>query len=253
MIKAKTPNRRSNCLTMNVHLSGKEPGSLNYPTVTTSSVNQAAKQQKEINRLMLKTQENERNKLGRELHDNINQILAAVKLQLEYSLEHYEEEKGTVERCKTNIEEVIREIRNLSHRLVLPRFAETSLKIELQKTIDNICHQLAVQLHIKRLDETLIADHIKETIYRIAQEQLTNIIKHAKACHATVTVYNDANMVSLCIEDDGIGFNPLQARNGVGITNILNRVESYNGCAHFVSSPGYGCRLNVQIPLRKAD
>lgn len=210
-------------------------------------------QQKVINRLMIKTQENERNELGRELHDNINQILAAVKLQLEYSLENYNEEKNTVERCKNNIEEVIREIRNLSHRLVLPRFAETSLLSEIQKTVDNILQQQPVSLDLHHLNEALIPDNIKETIYRILQEQLANIIRHAKAGNVTIRLSNTKANVFLRIEDDGIGFNTSQRRNGVGITNILNRVESYNGTATITSKPGKGCRLEVTIPLLKAE
>ncbi|AEV97505.1 hypothetical protein A4D02_30610 [Niastella koreensis] len=207
-------------------------------------------QQKVINMLMIKTQENERNELGRELHDNINQILAAVKLQLEYSLENYDEEKGTIERCKNNIEEVIREIRNLSHRLVLPRFAETTLLAELQKTIDNILQQQPVYLDLHGLNESQIPDNIKETIYRIIQEQLTNIIRHAKAQKAIIKIYNTTASVFLHIEDDGIGFNTNQCRNGVGITNILNRVETYNGKATITAAPGKGCRIDVAIPLR---
>ncbi|WP_205513430.1 sensor histidine kinase [Longitalea arenae] len=209
--------------------------------------------QQVINRLMIKTQENERNELGRELHDNINQILAAVKLQLEYSLENYDEEKSTVERCKNNIEEVIREIRNLSHRLVLPRFAETSLLSEIQKTVNNILQRQPVCLDLQHLNETYIPDAIKETIYRILQEQLTNIIRHAKARNVAIKVYNTQREVFLCIEDDGIGFDTRQRRNGVGITNILNRVETYNGTVTITSEPGNGCRLQVTVPLLKVE
>lgn len=221
---------------------------------TEEMVNEAARkskleQQKEINRVMLKTQENERNELGRELHDNINQILAAVKLQLEYGLENYEEEKCTIERCKNNIEQVIKEIRNLSHRLVLPRFAETSLMAEIQKTIDNILQQQPVYLDAHGLNELLVPDNIKETIYRIIQEQLTNIIRHAGAKKAVIRLYNTATAIHLSVQDDGIGFNTAQSRKGVGITNILNRVETYNGSANIFSSPGKGCRLEVSIPL----
>jgi len=210
-------------------------------------------QQKLINQVMIKAQESERNELGRELHDNINQILAAVKLQLEYGLENYEEGKATIERCKANIEEVITEIRNLSHRLVLPRFAETTLKTELHKTIDNICQQQPVELKLEALNEKNISDNIKETIYRIAQEQLTNIIKHAKASRVVVTLQNDAVAVCLRIEDDGIGFNTHQSRKGVGINNILNRVESFGGTAQLLSAPGKGCRLEVTIPLKNGN
>lgn len=206
--------------------------------------------QKAINQLMIKTQENERNELGRELHDNINQILAAVKLQLEYSLENYDEEKSTVERCKNNIEEVIREIRNLSHRLVLPRFAETTLLSEIQKTVGNILQQQPVCLDLHQLNEALIPDNIKETVYRILQEQLANIIRHAKASNVAIKLYNTEANVFLRIEDDGIGFNTNQSRKGVGITNILNRVETYNGTATITSKPGKGCKLEVTVPLK---
>jgi len=210
----------------------------------------SAEQQKLINQMVIKAQENERNELGRELHDNINQILAAVKLQLEFGLDNYEEEKATIERCKANIEEVINEIRKLSHRLVLPRFAETTLQSELHKTIDNICHQQSVQLVSKGLNEKNIPDNIKETLYRIAQEQLTNIIKHAKAAKAVITLHNDTTAVYMCIEDNGIGFALSHSRKGVGINNILNRVESYGGTALLFSEPGCGCRLQVTIPLK---
>ena len=230
--------RHSNHLTMNIP----------YPQKQSVGVQYRPTQDQIIKRLMIKTQENERNELGRELHDNINQILAAVRLQLEYSLENYENEKATVERCKTNIEEVIREIRSLSHRLVLPRFADTTLEAELKKTIDNICQQQSICLNIETLDEKLIPDNIKETLYRIVQEQLGNIIKHAKANHVMIKLLNDNNAVYLLIEDNGIGFNLNQSRNGVGISNILNRVESYNGSAQFISAPGQGCQLEVIIP-----
>jgi two-component system sensor histidine kinase UhpB len=252
--------RPSNCLTTNLHVSKKQHAAIRYlPHLTKTDEelinetirNNSTEQQKAISRLLIKTQEKERNELGRELHDNINQILAVVKLQLEYGLEHYEEEKYTIERCKANIDAVIHEIRNLSHRLVLPRFAETTLQSELQKIIDNICQQQLIELDTDRLNEPLIPENIKETLYRITQEQLTNIIKHAKAGKAIIQLHNNHKTVSLCIHDDGVGFNPKQARRGVGISNILNRVESYNGTVKITSAPGQGCKLQVTIALTK--
>ena len=231
---------QSNHLTMSIPFPEKQPAGVQY------SQNNLSPDQ--IKRIMIKAQENERNELGRELHDNVNQILAAVRLQLEYSLENYENEKATVERCKKNIEEVIREIRNLSHRLVLPRFAETTLEAELKKTIDNISQQLCVYLNIETLDEKIVPDNIKETLYRIVQEQLGNIIKHANAKRVVIRLQNDNDAAYLLIEDDGCGFNFNQSRNGVGISNILTRVESYKGSAQFITAPGKGCRLVVIIP-----
>jgi two-component system sensor histidine kinase UhpB len=200
---------------------------------------------------IIQTQESERNQLGRELHDNINQILAVVKLQLEFALENYDEEKITVERCQSNIENVISEIRLLSHRLVLPRFAESSLKTELQKMIDMVRLQQPVTLKTSGLKEKLVPDNIKETLYRIVQEQLNNIVKHAKAGKAVITLQSDTSQVTMQIEDNGNGFDPTLCRNGVGITNILNRVESYHGTADIISAPGKGCRLSITIPLQQ--
>lgn len=245
---------QTNRLTMNYCYPEKPYTAVQFRQVTNEAVRKSKLElQKEINRLMIKTQEKERNELGRELHDNINQILAAVKLQLEYSLDNYDEEKCTVERCKNNIEEVIREIRNLSHRLVLPRFAETSLGSEIQKTIDSILQQQPVYLELHGLNEPLIPDNIKETVYRIIQEQLTNIIRHAKAKKAIIKLHNTDATLFLSIEDNGIGFNQAQSRKGVGITNILNRVETYSGSARIIAAPGKGCRLEVTIPLKNAE
>jgi two-component system sensor histidine kinase UhpB len=250
----KIPMHQSNQPAMSIPFLKNQAARVQYPTASDQSDNAGSQRKipsdQTIKRMMIKTQESERNKLGRELHDNINQILAAVKLQLEYSLDNYENEKATVERCKTNIEEAIREIRNLSHRLVLPRFAETTLEAELKKTIENICQQFSVCLNIDNLKEYLLPDGIKETLYRIIQEQLGNIIKHAKAKQITIQLHNNNNAVYLFIKDNGIGFNPNESRNGVGINNILSRVESYNGSARFISKPGNGCRLDVIIPLR---
>jgi PAS domain S-box-containing protein len=205
--------------------------------------------QREVTRMILQVQENERNELGRELHDNINQILAAVSLKLTFYLDEPNGNLEIIERCRDDLNLAIQETRNLSHHMVMPRFTEKKLKDELELLIENFSFRKRIQLHFDISNETIISSAIKETLYRIAQEQLTNIDKHAKAGKVEMRLNIICGSIAMDIQDNGEGFNVYQRGKGVGLTNILNRVESYNGIANIVSRPGKGCTLSLSIPL----
>lgn len=206
-------------------------------------------QQKEIARTILRTQEMERNDLGMELHDNINQILASVNLKLGYYLEEPENNIDIIEECRQNLVKAIRETRILSHHMVMPRFSENSVKEEFELLIQNYKYKNMVQLDLSKLNEHDIPSVIKETFFRIAQVQLSNIDKHARASKVVIVLRNDNKQIDMTIQDNGIGFDIHRKRTGIGITNIYNRAESYNGAANIVSMPGKGCTLSVMIPL----
>lgn len=206
-------------------------------------------QQKEINRAILQTQEMERNRLGRELHDNINQILASVSLKLEYFLEEPNNNLDIVANCYESLLKAIQEARNLSHKMVLPRFSEKRLHDELQRLIENYHYKQFVQLELSHMEEVYIVPSIKETVYRVVQEQLSNIYKHARADQIAINIQNDNKLLELEVADNGIGFDLKQKSKGIGISNIFNRVESVNGTVNINSAPGKGCLLHVAIPL----
>jgi two-component system sensor histidine kinase NreB len=209
--------------------------------------------QKEVTRIILQTQEKERNALGRELHDNINQILACVNMKLGYFISEHGKDMDILLECRQNIKDAIEETRNLSHRMVIPHFAENQLQPELTGLLKEYSYEHKVHLEFCETEEDAIPVTVKETLYRIAQEQLTNISKHAKADSISIEVSQDGHWVKMLIRDDGIGFDQNQKRRGIGITNIINRVEAYNGAAEIVSEPGEGCTLLVRIPLPMAD
>jgi two-component system sensor histidine kinase UhpB len=95
-----------------------------------------------------------------------------------------------------------------------------------------------------------VADEgIKLTCYRIAQVQLNNIVKHARAKSASIALIRASNQLSLTIKDDGVGFNPGKKTSGIGLRNIQNRVGFYNGTVQVESAPGKGCTLAISIPL----
>jgi PAS domain S-box-containing protein len=214
-------------------------------------VRQKVQQQKEITKAALLVQEKERNFLGSELHDNINQILTAVKLQLKYYIENPDASKEIITRSHTYLAMAIEEIRMLSQRLVTHRFDEDSLVEAIHFLIKGLSIEKMVVLIAGELNESAIHESIKLTIFRIVQEQLNNISKYAKATEVTITISNDTKEVSLQICDNGIGFNPKEKRAGVGLTNINNRVESYNGNVEIRSAPGKGCNLELRIPLNQ--
>lgn len=205
--------------------------------------------QREVARMILQVQENERNELGRELHDNINQILAAVNLKLGYFLEAPDCNPEIIERCRQDLNKAIQETRNLSHHMVMPRFTEKKLKDELELLVANFNSGRNIRLQFDIPSEAEISAAIKETLFRIAQEQLINIVKHAKASRIEMRLNVISRNITMAIQDNGRGFNVMQMGKGIGISNIYNRVESYNGVANIESIPGKGCTLSLSIPL----
>jgi PAS domain S-box-containing protein len=205
--------------------------------------------QREITNAVLSAQESERQHIGRELHDNINQILASSKLYLEMART---EEKGKEEYLKEAdnlIFSAITEVRALSHSLIPPPISETALK----EALDGITERITktTNLRIKRkfagFDENTISGKLKLAIYRIVQEQFNNILKHADAANVGLFIYQEGDKIVLRIKDDGVGFDPNIKTDGVGLMNIRARASLFSGKVKIISSPGTGCELAVNF------
>lgn len=206
--------------------------------------------QKDKIRATIKGQEKERNEIGRELHDNIQQILAATKLYLESSLRMGPNTLQFIQNSFENVNLAIEEVRNFSRRLVAPRFNDRMLTDEIKVLLNNLGLSAMVLLDAENLDEKALPDEIKLTIFRVIQEQLNNIIKHAKAKSIIIQLENNNKGIALFIKDDGIGFQPEQKQNGIGLSNICSRIELCNGSTKITSAPGKGCQLQIAIPLK---
>ena len=100
------------------------------------------------------------------------------------------------------------------------------------------------------LNEERIPDTMKLMLFRIIQEQINNIIRHAGAHSISIKLEADVNELRLAIADDGRGFDVLQVKKGLGLINIINRIELFDGTADIMTSPGKGCLLQVTAPLR---
>lgn len=210
-------------------------------------------EQKNITAAVLKALERDRAHLGAELHDNINQILATSMLYLEHAKVNVEEKDEMISKSHDVIALAIAEIRRLSRKLIVSDISEIGLEKAIRIMIDNILlvRKKKISLHMENFPEKKIDENVKITIYRIIQEQLTNILKHANASIVDIELKKEEKLITLNIGDNGKGFDPTFHRNGVGITNIMSRVSLYDGDVNIYSAPGKGCTLKVTLQLKK--
>jgi two-component system sensor histidine kinase UhpB len=209
-------------------------------------------QQKLVMETSIQVQEKEREQIGKELHDNINQILAAAKLYLDIAIVEDDDSRfEALEKCQRNLDLAMEEIRQLSQSLVAPSLGGMGLDQALRKLLENFPLSASLKLNLDTTGylEDIDNEGIKLTCYRIAQVQLNNIVKHARAKNAAIKLERVPDRLMLTIHDDGIGFNPEKKTGGIGLRNIRNRVSFYNGTLELNSAPGKGCTLIITIPL----
>ncbi|MGB4842927.1 MAG: PAS domain S-box protein [Ferruginibacter sp.] len=212
-------------------------------------LDQKVQEQKKVIRAILIGEERERNKIGQELHDNVNQILAGTKLYLSLARKGKEGNINIINESMELIDSAIEEIRALSKQKVTP-IKKIDLEELLQNLIDNFSETTKIKTSFVYTGPTqLIEDDLKLNIYRIVQEQLNNILKHADAKHVVVKIEADTSTIRISVSDDGKGFEMNQKKKGIGLSNMVNRVESFNGTIVIDSSPGKGCRTDINIPF----
>jgi len=210
--------------------------------------------QLEITDAVITAEENERQEIGRELHDNIQQILASSRLFLSMIKKGDISEQGYSYVLQTNqmIMSAIDEIRNLSHSMIAPFVEKATMKEAIEKVISNISvtSGLKIIMEFAPLDETRLSDKLKLTIYRIIQEQFSNILKYSKASFVLLKIVQDHDYISLLIKDNGIGFDTSKKSSGIGLMNIKARASLFNGEVSIRSSPGQGVELSIRMDLK---
>ena len=215
-------------------------------------VEQQLKQQKMLMEVTIQAQEKEKNELGKELHDNITQIMAIVKMYIGMAKSGKDFEEDILGKSYEYVDIAIDEIRKLSHSLVPPSLGEISLKEALEELLENINLIKNVQVHLlidEEYNEQPKDNNIELMLYRIVQEQINNINKYAQATEIVVSLKRDDSNLVLSVTDNGVGFDTSQKSNGIGLKNIKSRVDFYSGTMNIISAPGQGCALEVFIPF----
>lgn len=201
--------------------------------------------------IVLEVQERERNAIGMELHDNVNQILVSTKLILSAVQTVVPGDEELLVTCLKNLQEAIDENRRIAHEMVAPDFRDQKLTEQIESIAYTMLPRTGaeVQVDYSRLDEKMLQPQQKLAIYRIAQEQCTNIIKHAEAKKVKITLSTNDDKFYMKITDDGKGVEPNKRSNGIGLQNINSRIKLLHGSSHIYSEPGRGFILEIEMPL----
>ena len=213
---------------------------------------QRLSRQKQITEAVILAQEKERTEIGKELHDNVNQILGASNLYINTAMTDDEMRQELLERSTELVSNAINEIRKISKSLITPGLREIGLIESIEDIIDDMKmakYDMLIDLDLQNIAEDQIEDRRKLTLFRIVQEQLNNIVKHARATRVLIRLSVESAFIVLTIADNGVGFDVGRHRKGVGITNIISRTELFNGRVDIQSAPGEGCTLTVSLPI----
>ncbi|MEJ8841707.1 PAS domain S-box protein [Lacibacter sp. H375] len=212
-------------------------------------IRQQKKTAREITETALDAQEKERNAIGQELHDNINQLLAGTKLLLQMIQTNPDKHTQYLAMCVDAINQVMNENRRIAHEMVTPFLSHETLVDLLYKIANSMLAFVGidVEFELNNFNEDSLNEKQKLTLYRIAQEQCTNIIKYANASKVIFALESNEDSVRLTISDDGDGMTKKAAQEGIGLKNIASRLSVYNGTMDVVTSPGNGFMLSVEL------
>lgn len=207
--------------------------------------------QREITGAVIAAQETERAEIGKELHDNLNQLLAVAKLYIQMAKKSESKREQYLDRSCDLIKNVIDEVRRISKALVVPGMHDIGVLENIQNLITDLSdiHPVVFTFDSDDHLSTLVDKKIQLTIFRIVQEQVGNILKHANASKVSIDLRVHDQQILLHISDNGNGFDQQQPVNGVGILNIKSRVHVNHGSMEISSTPGNGFTLDVSLPL----
>ena len=211
-------------------------------------------QQKEIRSLkaMMQGEERERMRIARELHDGIGGMLAAIKMNFSALQQRHGNGSADFGDVMHLLDETGREIHETAHNLMPDVLLRHGLPEALRLYCEtvNAGNRLQVELQtsgdLQRLDQSFAL-----SLYRIVQELVQNIIKHAHATHALVQVIQRDEVLSILVEDDGSGFDPAQTGGGMGLKNLEYRVYVMQGTLSLQAAPGKGTLACIEFAMDK--
>jgi signal transduction histidine kinase len=213
-----------------------------------------------LSRKIIDSQENERKRVAKELHDSVGSNLAAIKLALEEKLESMK--TGTrdgfysLENIIANIKDTILEVRRISNHL-MPSVLED---LGLVEAIRWFCreqgqyHQNIRIAHRIEIEEDRLPEPIKITIFRVIQESMSNALRHGQPDVIELVLTNASHRIELCVTDNGCGFDPKDISsnpdtlNGLGLKGMKDRAEACNGNFEIFSEIGKGTQVNLSLP-----
>ncbi|GAB3838297.1 hypothetical protein GCM10028821_39720 [Hymenobacter jeollabukensis] len=206
---------------------------------------------------VLEAEENERRRIGSDLHDGIGQLLTAAKLNLHALQQQLGPGRPGHENLLDNalavVDESFREVRGISHNLMPNALIKRGLAAAVRDFLDKLPSDngLRVEVQAYGIDATQLPPHAESVLFRVIQELVQNIIKHAQATEVTIQLVQSAAELTVTVEDNGRGFDAqgLEADVGIGLRNVATRMTYLGGRAELDTAPGRGTTVTLEVPL----
>ena len=206
----------------------------------------------ESGRMALSIQESERRRVARELHDEIGQTLTAMLLQIEgLSQDVPEHARQELDELRETARTGAEDVRRIAQRLRPEALEELGLQAALMALATNLAQQSGIDIdrHIDRRLPLNADDEL--VIYRVAQEALTNVVRHSGARTASLSLRADTEHVTLCVADDGAGIAPDQLESSFGIRGMRERALLVGASLSIDSTPGHGTTVRLVVPVER--
>ncbi|MES2838087.1 MAG: sensor histidine kinase [Bacteroidota bacterium] len=216
-----------------------------------------AKQNDIRSKAVIDAEEKERVRIAKDLHDGVGQLLSAAKLNLS-SLQDKLEKTDTeslqlLNNASNLVDDSVKEVRTVSHSMMPNALLKLGLASAVKDFINKLSsgNKLKVDLEIVGL-ETRLEPNTETTLFRVLQEIVNNIIKHAKANYISVQLIQHEKELTLMVEDNGVGFDTTKINSfeGIGLKNIQSRVAFLNGSINFDSTENKGTTIVIEVPLK---
>jgi signal transduction histidine kinase len=208
-----------------------------------------------LSRQLLEAQEGERRRMAHELHDEASQLLGFVHLALEIAVSGLPPQfREGFQPVRDHLDAIEAQLRRLSHELRPTILDDLGLLPALQFLAEGVAARTGLCICVDSVIEGRLAPHVETALYRIMQEGITNITKHAAATHVQLQLRRDTRMVYGLLHDDGVGFDFDQTVNhkgprGLGLLGIQERLGALGGTLQITSAPGQGTMLQITVPV----
>lgn len=203
------------------------------------------------NQVMMEAEEKERKRIAQELHDGVGQQLSAAKLNLSaFQNKLPFEQQDSFTRMIQLVDDAVKEVRQISHNMMPGALQKQGLKEALDDFIFKLrqATTVSIELEVIGFDKRLHAT-TETVLYRVVQESVNNALKHAQANIISIQLVGHDDYINLMIQDDGVGFDKNNSKNGIGLKNLTSRVELIGGTIEFDSTPGNGTTVVVNVPV----
>ncbi|MBW1298478.1 tetratricopeptide repeat-containing sensor histidine kinase [Aquimarina litoralis] len=205
-------------------------------------------QELKLVRASIEGQDRERKRIAQQLHDSVGGNLSSIKLQLD----SIQKEKTLYNKVIDQIDDTYMLVREISHNLVPKKFSQNPFTNLIKEYLKNVQSSSDLTIIFNPYPEdklNQIEQEIQVELFNIIQELLTNVLKHAKASNITIQLDHLTNEIKLIFEDNGLGFNQDVETEGIGLSNIKNRLQNFNGKLFIDSKPNRGTIINIDIPI----